>query len=52
MPWELDREGSEHSLYRLGKLRISIPRHNEINEITAQGILKDTEDDLGEGWWR
>jgi hypothetical protein len=49
--WELVRQGARHEIWRLGDLQVSIPRHREVNELTAQGILRDTEDELGEGWW-
>ncbi len=44
--------GANHALYSLGGLRVSIPRHTEIAEPTARAILKHTEQQLGEGWWR
>ena len=37
---EFVRNGSNHDIYRLGNKTTSIPRHNEINEITAKIILK------------
>ena len=34
-------EGANHSVVRLdGKVVSTIPRHNEINELTAQAIIK------------
>lgn len=50
--WDVERDGGRHTVYTLDGLRIIVPRHNEINEITAQGILKDCEPKLGKGWWR
>jgi mRNA interferase HicA len=50
--FELVREGGSHSLYRCGAVRVTVPRHTEINELTARGILAETESVLGEGWWR
>ena len=39
-----------HEKWRLGtSVQDSIPRHSEINEITAQAILGSTEFELGEG---
>ena len=35
------RNVASHDIYRLGDLVITIPRHNELNEMTARGILKD-----------
>jgi mRNA interferase HicA len=37
----LVREGSEHSVYRYGTQQVVVPRHRELNEITARAILKD-----------
>ncbi|GGI86707.1 hypothetical protein [Pseudarthrobacter scleromae] len=38
--WELTN-GGRHDLGRVGNgIKVAIPRHNEINEITAQKILK------------
>lgn len=45
-------EGGSHSVCKLGGHKIPIPRHNELNEMTARGILKSCEVELGEGWWR
>jgi len=50
--WTLARQGKRHEVWWLGSGKLSIPRHREINEMTAEGILKDTETELGEGWWR
>jgi hypothetical protein len=33
-------------------MRIPIPRHREINDYTAQGIMRDLEIKLGKEWWR
>jgi predicted RNA binding protein YcfA (HicA-like mRNA interferase family) len=50
--WSLVRQGGQHTLYQLGSTKVSVPRHSEINEMTAQSIMKDLEDTLGKGWWR
>ena len=50
--WEFVREGASHSLYQLGATRVVLPRHSEINEITALSIMKDLEGQLGKGWWK
>ncbi len=39
--FELVREGGQHTVYRYGKQQFSVPRHREINEITARAILND-----------
>lgn len=52
LTFELVREGGKHSIYRCGAQQITVPRHREINEITAMSIMADLEDELGRGWWR
>lgn len=37
--FELAREGANHSVFTVAGQRIPVPRHNEINEHTARGIL-------------
>lgn len=39
--FEFVREGGSHSIYRYGGQKVSVPRHTEINEITARAILRD-----------
>ncbi|GAA0716771.1 hypothetical protein Drose_36795 [Dactylosporangium roseum] len=48
----LHREGTSHSIYRCDGQNVVVPRHTEINEITARAIMRDLEDQLGKGWWR
>lgn len=39
--WKFKRSGGNHDIYeKNGFPKIQIPRHTEINEYTAQGILK------------
>lgn len=38
--WWKAREGDNHTIYTNGKRSEPIPRHKEINEITAKAILK------------
>ena len=33
-------EGGSHTLVRVGNRRTTVPRHREINEVTARNILK------------
>ncbi len=35
------RHGAHHDVFALGNVLITIPRHNEINEMTARGILRE-----------
>lgn len=37
------REGGEHTIYRVGDKQVSVPRHREINELTAKGIIRNAE---------
>ncbi|KUL26322.1 type II toxin-antitoxin system HicA family toxin [Actinoplanes awajinensis] len=50
--FSLLREGGSHSIFQCGDLTVVIPRHREINEITARGIMRDLDGQLGEGWWK
>jgi hypothetical protein len=50
--WEKIRSGAKHDLWECGQTRVPIPRHNEINEYTAEGIMKDLDGELGKDWWR
>lgn len=47
-----DTRGQTPRLWRCGSTKVTIPRHREINEYTAEAILKDLEGELDEGWWR
>ncbi len=38
--WEFLRSGGSHDVWKRGDNIEAIPRHNEINEITAKAILK------------
>lgn len=38
--FELLRHGSDHDIYIRGREKETIPRHNEIDERLAKGILK------------
>lgn len=45
----LVRNGANHDIYRLSDLAITMPRHTEVNELTAKGILKDANEYLNGG---
>jgi mRNA interferase HicA len=38
--WYFDRHGANHDIYTNGKDSQPVPRHREIKEDTAKGILK------------
>lgn len=46
------REGGSHSIFRCGPQNVVIPRHREINEITARAIMPDLDEVLGRDWWK
>ncbi len=39
--WWLARHGSSHDIWTNGKMTTQVPRHREINELTAKSILKN-----------
>jgi len=50
--WALKTQGTNHEIWICGETQTAIPRHSEINEFTAEAIMKDLEPELGEDWWR
>jgi len=48
----MERQGKRHEIWRCGSTTFPVPRHREINELTAVGILKDLEGELGKDWWK
>jgi hypothetical protein len=50
--WRLVRQGGRHEVWQCGVAKVTIPRHREINELTAAAIFRALEDELGRGWWR
>ncbi|MFV2063918.1 MAG: hypothetical protein ACC726_10465 [Chloroflexota bacterium] len=50
--FELLRTQGIDDIYTLGGVRLSIPRHREIAEGTADGIRKQAGTRLGKRWWR
>lgn len=41
-----------HDKLIVGGMRITVPRHRELNRLTAEGIRKDLQHVLGERWWQ
>jgi len=37
----LVRHGGNHDLYELGTVRLTVPRHPEVNEMTAKSIIRE-----------
>jgi mRNA interferase HicA len=50
--WQLDRQGASHEIWRCGGLAVTVPRHRELNDVTAAGICRKLETVLGKDWWR
>jgi mRNA interferase HicA len=50
--WTLVRQGGTHEVWRCGVIEVVIPRHADINDLTALGIKRSLEGELGKGWWR
>lgn len=41
--WMFLRQGGSHEIWTNGEHQVPIPRHKEINELTARGILRKAE---------
>jgi hypothetical protein len=52
VPCLLIREGGRHEFWEVGGVRVSIPRHRDINQWTAEAIMRDLDEILGNDWWR
>ena len=50
--FEIPREGRQHEVWLCGRTRVAIPRHADVSDFTAEGIFRDLEAELGNGWWR
>jgi hypothetical protein len=50
--WTRLRDRGGHEVWSCGGVRIPVPRHRDLNELTVQGTFKRLESVLGEGWWR
>lgn len=44
--WKFGAEGGNHEVWLLNGRKIIIPRHREINELTAKGIIRRAHDML------
>ena len=52
LDWRMLRQGAGHQIWELDGLRVVIPRHREVNEVTAGKILRLLAELLEPGWWR
>lgn len=50
--WSLVRDRGDHEVWSLDGIRVVVPRHREVNEMTALRIFLDLNDRLGQRWWR
>jgi hypothetical protein len=48
----MEREGKRHEIWQCGAKEFPVPRHKEINEFTAEAIMKELQSELGKDWWR
>ena len=49
--WRRVRDRGDHEVWSLDEVRVVVPRHREVNEITALRIFLDLEGRLGPRWW-
>jgi hypothetical protein len=49
---ELVRQGRRHEFWEVGGMRFAVPRHRDLNEWTAEAIMRELEPIFGEDWWR
>ncbi|MFP8887984.1 type II toxin-antitoxin system HicA family toxin [Streptomyces mangrovi] len=52
LAFEMHRQKGSHQYWTCGSTPVVIPKHSEVNEITAEQICKRLEVELGEDWWR
>lgn len=50
--WSLSAHGAKHDRWTCGAISVTVPRHTEINEYTAEAIMKALASELGVNWWR
>jgi len=52
MAWRGGSFGKERELWQCGDTKVTIPRHWEVNGLTAVAIFKALDRELGRTWWR
>jgi len=50
--WRLVRQGADHEIWRCESVAVHVPRHRDLNQVTAERTLRDLERALGKDWWR
>jgi len=50
--WTQLRDRGDHEIWSCGGVRVPVPRHRELNELTVLGTFKRLEPVLGKEWWR
>ena len=50
--WSLERQGSNHEVWRCGITHVPVPRHADIGHLLAKAIFEELEGELGKDWWR
>lgn len=43
LPFEMVRQGKGHEVWLFGTYQFTVPRHSEVNEHTARGILAEVD---------
>lgn len=46
--WWLEKNGSNHDHWTNGNVKTTVPRHPDVNEMTAKSILKKASQNPGE----
>jgi predicted RNA binding protein YcfA (HicA-like mRNA interferase family) len=50
--FEMKRQRGSHQMWTCGHTAVVIPKHTEVNELTARSIFKTLEAELGKEWWK
>jgi mRNA interferase HicA len=50
--WRLVRDRGDHEVWSLDGVLVVVPRHREVNDMTALHIHLDLDCILGPRWWR
>jgi hypothetical protein len=50
--FEMKRQRGSHQMWTCGQTAVVIPKHTEVNELTARSIFKTLEAEFGKEWWK
>ncbi|HEX9342079.1 MAG TPA: hypothetical protein VF995_00505 [Actinomycetota bacterium] len=48
----LKRQGRAHEVWLCGQTLLVVPRHRNLNQLTAQSIRKKLESEFAKDWWK